>query len=389
MSSRGINAELLVAAAEYDLYGPSASVAKTGDHRMFAVERLRDLCSCLLTFKCISGREDGGTDTDTTADTDTDASSVTSSVTTLVPDDGYKVFTVSISHYTVMEFLVSSYLLSNPSISVFSLSPAKIQYEFATSVFRQALAAETNLHNHDDPNTSVTDWETDREAYCLTLGCALAFMGPSDLDLDIEAGEADRLAELVLQYFNPINPHFRRFRGIQRRIALDPLASGVYYLGALPSGFLDSVNTSKDSVGLLGGGDDEAGDDNLRTVAGKTLLCMLSMSLYRYRGSLVARCISLLVRFSGVRNVDELMNVRVRGFKTVEGWHHRDWDLEPTGQSNTVNMTVADSLGSLEIFGGDKATFLDASEGMVDMEGTVPTYFEEVFEGTVREALSG
>ncbi|KAM7203900.1 hypothetical protein V8F33_001871 [Rhypophila sp. PSN 637] len=295
LTSNGIDAELLVSAAEYDLYGRAKQSSSLDIDRSFDVERLRELSDCILTFKCVSGEE-------------LDDTSMTSSTTTLVDDTGVgsalgkAVYAVSVSHYTVVEFL-ESYILSNPSVSYFSLPQGVIRYEFATSIFRQAIEADPNRDG-----TSATDWETDREAYCLTLGCAIAFYNQDDFDRDLEAGEADDLADLALAFFNPSNPHFSRFGGIQRRIAADPDVSGVYYLGSLPSRFRKVGGDFMTDI------ENEADD-----IAAKTLLCMLSMSTDRYKGTLITRCIQRLLHMTG-RDLSDLMNTRVAGYRTVRAW---------------------------------------------------------------------
>ncbi|KAK4209422.1 hypothetical protein QBC37DRAFT_54482 [Rhypophila decipiens] len=318
----GIDAGILVSAAEYDLYGRTNKSSSLDVDRNYDIERLRELSDCLLTFKCISGGEP-------------DDNSMTSSTTTLVNDAGTDacatkaVYVVSVSHYTVVEFLESSYISSNPLVSYFSLPQGVIRYEFATSIFRQAIEADPN---RDGP--SATDWETDREAYCLTLGCAIAFYSHDDFDRDLEAGEADDLADLALHYFNPSNLHFSRFREIQQRIAVDPIGSGVYYLGSLPSWFMSG--TSGD---FMTDSENEADD-----IAAKTLLCMLSMSTDRWKGTLITRCIQRLLQSAG-RDLVDLMNTSVAGYRTVGGWY-RDWEgrAELRYYKNDFEGTVGECL---------------------------------------------
>ncbi|KAI7770180.1 hypothetical protein LZL87_002551 [Fusarium oxysporum] len=73
--------------------------------------------------------------------------------------------------------------------------------EIRKSVLKQALAA--------DPEGTNTDWIHDREAYCLTLGCAL-YMPDILADSDLQ--------DLFLRYINPCAPHYSRFEAIQSKI---------------------------------------------------------------------------------------------------------------------------------------------------------------------------
>ncbi|KAK4207821.1 hypothetical protein QBC37DRAFT_454389, partial [Rhypophila decipiens] len=330
LTSNGINAELLVSAADYDLYGNRKESSSNEIDRSFDVEHLRELCDCLLTFKCVSSEEP-------------DDGSMTSSTATLVDDAGVgstlskkTVYRVSVSHYTVVEFLESSYILSNPSVSYFSLSQGVIRYEFATSVFRQAIEA-----NPDFDGTSPTDWETDREAYCLTLGCTLGIWQLDMFEPDVEFSEADHLAELALQYYSPSNPHFSRFRGIQRRIATDPRASDSFYLASLPSRFDDLIVEDESIL-------------QADYSSAKTLLCILSVPTTYTHGKFIRRCVQRLLKSCG-RDYDELMNTRVSGYRTVGG-SHVDWD-EDESQYGVAGFE---------------------DDGQIE-------YYEQAFEGTVRE----
>ncbi|KAM7206371.1 hypothetical protein V8F20_002720 [Naviculisporaceae sp. PSN 640] len=359
ISDWGIDAELLVSAAEFDLCGgkkrgPSPFENEFGG--MYTVECLKELCACLLTFKV------------DVADPEADNTSVMSD-TTLIPgsDDtpatnSKQKFAVSVSHYTVVEFLESAYILTNPSTAFFSLTPFQIRYEFARSVFRQALSATPapSIPDADNPTSLATDWDTDREAYCLTLACATSFMDQEYLGRDINSGEADELVDLVLQYFNPFMPHFGRFKGIQRRIALDPMVSGIYYLSSLPSGFVHEVSTPPATNGSASGY--HIHERSRLEIAAKTLACILSLPWNEYKVTLLDRCVTRLVQWAGVSGIEELMEVKVKGFRTVRNWYHPDLAASRSGLNKS------------------RKTDLQSDE---DCEGGRRTYTEVWFEETI------
>lgn len=162
---------LLLSAVAYELYGASSKCVLDSDD-------LQDLLGCLVTLETQNGRP-----------------------------------AVSLAHYTVLEFLTSAHILQT-GVAFFSLSIEAIESEFAVSVLRQAIEA--------DPVATSASWEHDREAYCLTLGCALIKFGGSELH------------PLLMQYLNPANPHFVRFNAIQERIHRHDNNSFGFYLGYLP-----------------------------------------------------------------------------------------------------------------------------------------------------------
>ncbi|KAJ0149128.1 Uncharacterized protein HZ326_8333 [Fusarium oxysporum f. sp. albedinis] len=98
------------------------------------------------------------------------------------------------------------------------MSPELIRLKFAKSVLKQALAT--------DPKGTSTDWVHDREAYCLTLGCALYLH-------DILA-ETD-LQDLFMRYINPSSPHYSRFEAIQSKIVQSDEGSRCYFLRQIPA----------------------------------------------------------------------------------------------------------------------------------------------------------
>ncbi|KAK0647123.1 hypothetical protein B0T16DRAFT_458984 [Cercophora newfieldiana] len=195
--SRGINAGILVEAVAYDLHGPRRP--------LFDFDYFQELCGCLITVE--SNVDDRG-------------SALPGSPRPTTPNDG-DMF-VSLAHYTVLEFLTSPRILQTP-VYEFAISEADIEHQFGISVLRQALAA--------DPDGAGTDWARDREAYCLTLGCALN-EGLTCLD-------SDHIRELFVRYIDPSQPHYRRFRGIQERAARSRKdGSGFFRLRRLPAEFV-------------------------------------------------------------------------------------------------------------------------------------------------------
>lgn len=162
---RAINAKLLLEAVTFDLYG-SVPASENG---VFDWDYLQDLCGCLITVRAQGSAADAAN------------------------------CTVTLAHYTVLEFMTSSHILST-SVPEFALSTQAVLRDFATSVLHQALAA--------DPESDGINWRHDRDAYCLVLGCALKsdkyLQGPEDL-------------ELYFRFLDPRNPHYARFRAIQER----------------------------------------------------------------------------------------------------------------------------------------------------------------------------
>lgn len=171
--ARGINANLLLDAVTFDLYGS----ASARENRTFDWDYLQDLCGCLIAVR----------------------NSPKSSVSTEnEPTDGANSY-VTLAHYTVWEFLTSEHILSTP-VSHFAMSTTAVRRDFATSILRHALAA--------DPEGTEADWRRDRVPYCLVLGCALKSVRYLQTPEDVQ---------LVLQFLDPCKPHYRRFRAVQER----------------------------------------------------------------------------------------------------------------------------------------------------------------------------
>ena len=206
MTSQGISAKLLISAVSYDLYGDTSWPGAQN----YDLDDLQELCGCLITFSTAEDESDAIEPSASSSSTIGDSNSEMSLQDSCNNDAD---LFVSLAHYTVMEFLNSPLIFQTP-VSCFALSGETIRRQFAMSVLRQALKA--NLAKRS------TDWIHDREAYCLTLGCALycqSFAADSELQ------------DLFIQYFNPASPHFCRFRAIQERIVI---SSEFYYLSMLP-----------------------------------------------------------------------------------------------------------------------------------------------------------
>lgn len=201
MQDGGIDANLLVSAVSTDLTeAPSA----------YNCDDLRELCGCLITFS--SGprrisRENGES----------------SEIPGAIVQEQVEQFAgqsnlVSLAHYTVMEFLVSPLILKS-HVSQFALDEVIIFNEFALSCIKQALSANSEGKS--------SDWDRDREAYCLTLVCAFG------LRSHYFADRSD-IQDLLIQYYDPQRSHFARLPAIQDRIIHSSGTSRYYMLGRLP-----------------------------------------------------------------------------------------------------------------------------------------------------------
>jgi len=233
-----LDLNLLLSAVAFELYGPSSECP-------FDSEYLQDQLGCLITL-----------------DTEDEAE-----------DEPYPI--VALAHYTVLEFLTSPHILQT-SVAFFSLPIAAIESEFAVSVLRQAVTA--------DPTGTSASWVHDREAYCLTLGCAL---GSFMLD-------GNETHNLFMQYLTPVNPHFARFGAIQERIRLDENCSRGFYLGYLPGAVY--------SPSAPGGHD----------VAAELFLCVLLLP-ERFHNSL-----PFVEKLAGGRSLQDLLEVVIAGFFVTE-----------------------------------------------------------------------
>lgn len=206
LTDTGIDADLLVSAVSYDL-SPASPDSKPV---VYDSDDLRELCGCLITFSSES------------EDMPKEKQENSESLDTIDQKQGRQIAgppsLVSLAHYTVMEFLTSPLILKT-YVSQFALDEGIIFNEFALSCIKQALSA--------SPEGKSTDWEKDREAYCLTIVCAfgLRFIYFEDR-LDIQ--------DLWMQYYDPARSHFARLPSIQSRIIHSPGLSRNYMLRRLP-----------------------------------------------------------------------------------------------------------------------------------------------------------
>ncbi|KAI3580999.1 hypothetical protein IWW34DRAFT_831548 [Fusarium oxysporum f. sp. albedinis] len=196
----GVNANLLLSAVTYEHFGSETR----GQKSIIDLEYLKEICSCLITVRYVPG------------DIFDSWLEESPGLQAREATDGEYLY-VSLAHYTVLEFLVSPHVFQ-PNFAFFAMSPELIRLKFAKSVLKQALAT--------DPKGTSTDWVHDREAYCLTLGCALYLH-------DILA-ETD-LQDLFMRYINPSSPHYSRFEAIQSKIVQSDEGSRCYFLRQIPA----------------------------------------------------------------------------------------------------------------------------------------------------------
>jgi hypothetical protein len=223
---RGINVNLLLSAVAYDFSGTEfGSRAGTYD-----CDYLKELCGCLVTLR--------SDDSDVIDEEESEPSPLGEGTGTkhgiqaVQPEisvNGTDLF-VSLAHYTVLEFLTSTYILQT-GVSSLALSSKLVWPEFVASVLRQAVAA--------NPAGTSADWATDREAYCLTVGCALY----SDDDFS----DNPEIQDLFIQYLNPTRRHYPRFKAIQTRIWENPSKdeSFCFFITKLPIQVLEISTLSQ------------------------------------------------------------------------------------------------------------------------------------------------
>jgi hypothetical protein len=234
MTDRGINADLLLSAVAHDFSGTETGARA----RTFDFDYLKELCGCLITVQVDTA----------------DFGDVTASLgfpfgeklvvyrdiheaRSDVPLNGADAF-VSLAHYTVFEFIASPDIFQT-SVSSLALNGDMVWYEFVASVLRQAIGA--------DPAGTAGDWVKDREAYCLTLGCAL---NPDGLGYQyLPNGDVSEIQNLFIQYLNPTGPHYPRIRAIQAEILKRPTRdqSRYFYLTKLPVQVLETQTAGKPS----------------------------------------------------------------------------------------------------------------------------------------------
>ncbi|KAF5539299.1 heterokaryon incompatibility protein het-E-1 [Fusarium mexicanum] len=195
-----VNAKLLLSAVTYEHFGYETE----GQDSIIDLGYLQEICGRLITVRYVSGDIFDG------------PMGMSPGLQTKDSADDHDLY-VSLAHYTVLEFLVSPPVFQ-PDVAFFAMSPELIRLKFAKSVLRQALAA--------DPGGTNTDWTHDREAYCLTLGCAL-YMHDILADSDLQ--------DLFLRYINPCAPHYTRFEAIQSQIVQGDENSRCYFLRHIPA----------------------------------------------------------------------------------------------------------------------------------------------------------
>ena len=212
MKDAGIDAGLLVSAVSYDL-----SKASPGSRVfVYGCDDLRELCGCLITFspeakenrESLETRGDGLLKDPKKVEHDLEQKQTAGQANL-----------VSLAHYTVMEFLVSPLILKT-LVSEFALrDEVTIFNEFALSCVQQALCA--------NPEGKSTDWERDREAYCLTLVCAFGLRF-------VYFADRPDIQDLWIQYYDPTRSHFARLPGIQDLIIHGSGVCQNYMLRRLP-----------------------------------------------------------------------------------------------------------------------------------------------------------
>jgi hypothetical protein len=213
MKDTGIDADLLVSAVSYDL----AQAQPECGTLFYDCDDLRELCGCLITFSQeVRVVSKAGTEKSETLVNDETKDEIKVRPD-LEPVAGHSNL-VSLAHYTVLEFLASS-LIHKTAVSQFALDKATIFNEFALSCIKQTLSA--------NPEGQATDWERDREAYCLTLVCALG------LRFDYFANRFD-IQDLLIRYYDLTSAHLARLPAIQRRIIECRGRSRYYMLGRVP-----------------------------------------------------------------------------------------------------------------------------------------------------------
>ncbi|KAF5709336.1 heterokaryon incompatibility protein het-E-1 [Fusarium globosum] len=292
----GVNANLLLSAVTYEHFGYEIE----GQNSIIDFEYLQEICSCLITVRYVPGDIFDSRQEDSTGLQAEEAT-------------GGQDLYVSLAHYTVLEFLVSPHVFQ-PNFAFFAMSPELIRLKFAKSVLKQALAA--------DPEGTNTDWIHDREAYCLTLGCALYIH-------DILA-ESD-LQDLFLRYINPCSPHYSRFEAIQSKIVQSDENSSCYFLRHIPARF--HCSETKD------------------TCFGSAA-ALMNLLLLRHQ-SIQKGLMPMIRRLLEGRPVQELLDVRV----TATFLDEADEDLNENGSrlcQNTLNGMVWEIVQWRQIFLDDE-----------------------------------
>jgi hypothetical protein len=273
IAEHGLNANILLSAVTWDVFGPDASRRASA----MDLEELQELCGCLMTFR-EDDLEDSDDDMFDPHETGILEGGPAQSASLLanpfeveerLPANPAELF-VSVAHYTVLEFLISDQILQTP-VSYFSLNYDVLENEFARSVLSQAVLA--------NPRGGSNDWVTDREAYCLTLGASLKRRG-------YLASASTR--NLYLRYISPVEPHYVRFGTLQDEFVNDREHSTTFYLNALPREYYEPLD---------GGG---------RTPAAETLLNLQLLQYGRRTNP------DMLAELLAGRPVEALLEAKVR-----------------------------------------------------------------------------
>lgn len=291
-----MNANLLLSAVTYEHFGSETRSQKS----IIDVEYLKEICSCLITVRYVPG------------DIFDSWLEESPGLQAREATDGEDLY-VSLAHYTVLEFLVSPHVFQ-PNLSFFAMSPELIRLKFAKSVLKQALAA--------DPMGTSSDWIHDREAYCLTLGCALYLH-------DILA-ETD-LQDLFMRYIHPSSPHYSRFEAIQSRIVQGDEGSRCYFLRHIPARI--HCSTTED------------------TCSGTAATLMNILLLWS--GSMHKELMPMIRRLLAGRQIQELLDTKV----TVTFIEESEEELEEAGNGlceNTLDGAVWEIVQSRQIFLDDE-----------------------------------
>ncbi|KAK8862630.1 ankyrin repeat protein [Apiospora arundinis] len=196
-TSHGIKGDVLVSAASHDL-----RLSGLADPNFYDMEYLGELVGCLITIHKDASESEVMTNTDMAEPLNATSHQTTS--------DACSVSLVTLAHYTVAEFLTSSFI-SETDVSCFALSRSTIVAEFAESVIRQAVDA--------DPQGAGVSWLHDREAYCLTLAPAL-----------IMDEEWPDVVGLSLRYCDPRSPHYSRILRVANFLTEIPDGWSFYFI---------------------------------------------------------------------------------------------------------------------------------------------------------------
>lgn len=276
LTQRGINAHVLLSAVSYDL-GLRMGI--------YTIDDVKELCGCLISVlpevpleeTCNDPPEKFANAGKPLPSKDHTSGSYPPAVGREREGTSYtdsELF-VSLAHYTVREFLESTFILDTKA-AFYSLPLITTTLEYTESVLRQALQS--------NPASSATDWVVDREAYCLTLACAIYCTS---------LGSRPDIQDLFLQYYSPYNPHYDRILAIQRQLLANFDHSSQHYL-------LQYLPTRVLLLSTM-----EKAPECITTVLNIRLVCAGSYGA----DDLVARCLSVYGVQSGRRLLEPVVVV--------------------------------------------------------------------------------